>query len=112
MRWFFNCDYIEEHGHITDDIEITCYDFVEYSDFREALTDILNAIDSCDTYCISEDFESYGNFGGYLRLYNLNKDVVYYLWNTQVEEFMKSGYIRLSSNEPSEDDIEDFERMY
>lgn len=112
MRRYIDCNYIEEHTHTMTDLEITCNDFIEYSDFREALTDILNAIDSCDTYLISEDFECCGFSDGYLRLYNLNRNVVYYLWNTQVEEFMKSGCIRLSSNEPSEDDINDFETMF
>ena len=112
MRRFIDCNYIEEHNFTSDDIEITCNDFIEYSDFKEALSDILTAIDSCDTYCISEDFEMCGNFDGYLRLYNLNRDRIYYLYGKDIEDFMKEGCIRLSSNEPSEDDINDFERMY
>lgn len=112
MRRFIDCYYIEEHNYITDDIEITCNDFVEYSDFREALTDILNAIDSCDTYCISEDFEMYGNFDGYLRLYNINRDRIYYLYGKDIEDYMKEGCIRLSSWEATEDDRNDFETMF
>ena len=86
--------------------------FKPYTDFREALTDILNAVDSCDTYCISEDFEAYGNYGGYLRLYNVNKDRTYYLYGEDVEKFMNEGYIVLYCENATEDDINDFETRY
>ena len=102
MRRFIDCYYMEEHNHTTDDIEITCNDFIEYSDFR----------DGCDTYCISEDFEMCGNFDGYLRLYNLNRDRIYYLYGKDIEDFMKEGCIRLTSWEASEDDRNDFESRY
>ena len=110
---FTECNYINENSKCLR-IEVDTFGevFKPYTDFREALTDILNAIDSCDTYCISEDFEAYGNFGGFLRLYNLNKDVTYYLSDKDVSIFGEVGSVCLQAYNATNEDREDFETRY
>lgn len=112
MRRFISASYAEEHDFVMDEIEIVCQDFIPYSDFKEAVADILNALTDCDTYCISEDFEMCGNYGGYLRLYNVNKDRTYYLFGQDVEEFMNVGYVCINCEDADDTDRNDFEARY
>lgn len=107
---YFEVDYKEGTNDLI--ISLMFEDDVISNDFREVLSAILNSIDSCDTYCISEDFESYGNFDGYLRLLNINRNCVYYLFGKDIEDLKHDETITLEAHEANEDDIEDFERMF
>lgn len=81
-------------------------------EFNELVARVLEALDGIDSYNISEGFECYGFSDGYLRIYNLNRNVVYRLWNSDIEKLNDTETIRLEASEPTEDDINNFNAMY
>ena len=99
----------------TNDLIVTTELFGdEIACFFEGLSWILNTVDSCDTYLINESDSFYDCEGyyGYIVLYNLNRNCVYHLWASDVNEFIDTGKIILEAFEPTEDDMEAFERLF
>lgn len=103
---FTNADYIEGTNDIMLSTDIMC------ADFNHALESILNAVYWCDTYNVSEDFEAMGNFGGMIRLYNVNRNVMYILTDSDIEALTANNPITLEALEASEEVITDFESRY